>query len=153
MPGLYLESLIQCVCGVTDNRHTVPGDSVVGTMASGDSLRRADRSGVSFRVHIQVPWNAPESLVTLDSPGVVVLDTSYVPDVLGLRTHDADAELVRVLQGRAENSVRVLIPDAIAGPAASMTSLLWIWLMRPGRLSPWGIWVDMWHVVKCPAST
>ena len=50
--------------------------------------------------------------MTLDTPGVVVLDTSHVPDVLDFRTHNADAELVRVLPGRAQNSVRVLIPDA-----------------------------------------
>ena len=68
--------------------------------------------GVSFRVHVQVPWNAPESVVTLVSPGVVALDPSYVPDVLGLRTRNADAELLRVLPGRAQDSVQVLIPDA-----------------------------------------
>ena len=66
VPGLYLESLIQFVCGVTDNRRTVPKDYTVGAMASGDSRPEADRSGVSFWVRIQVPWNAPESLVTLD---------------------------------------------------------------------------------------
>ena len=38
-------------------------------MASGDSRPGDDRSGVSFLVHVQVPWNAPESVVTLDSPG------------------------------------------------------------------------------------
>ena len=42
-----------------------------------------------------------------------MLDTSYVPDVLGLRTRDA--ELVRVLPGRAQDSIRVLIPDANVG--------------------------------------
>ena len=84
-------------------------------MASGDSRSEADRSGVNFRVRIQGPWNAPDSLVTLDSPGMVVLDTAHVADVLGLRTRDADTELVRVLPGRAQDSVRILIPDANAG--------------------------------------
>ena len=50
--------------------------------------------------------------MTVDSPGVVVLDTACVPDVLGLRTRDDDAETVRVLPGRAREGVRVLIPDA-----------------------------------------
>ena len=68
MPGLYLESLIQFVCGFTDNRHTVPEDYIISTMASGDSRPGDDRSGVRLRVCIQVPWNAPELLVTLDSP-------------------------------------------------------------------------------------
>ena len=30
---------------------------------------------VTVRNQLQVPWNAPESIVSLDSPGVVVLDT------------------------------------------------------------------------------
>ena len=38
--------------------------------------------------------------MTLDSPGVVVLDTSRVPDVLGLKTRNADAEPERVLPGK-----------------------------------------------------
>ena len=108
VPRVYLESLIQFVCGVTDNRRTVSTVCIVGAMASGDSWYEADRSGVNFWVRIQVP-----SLVTLDSPGVVVLDTSYVADFLGLRTRDADAELV--LPGRAQDSVRVLIPERQRG--------------------------------------
>ena len=85
VPGLCLELLIQFVCCVQDNRRTVPEDSIVGAMASGDSRPGGVRSGVSFRVRVQVPWNAPETVVALDSPGVVVLDSSHVPDVLGLR--------------------------------------------------------------------
>ena len=105
------------MCCVTANRRTVPEYSIVGAMASGDCRPRADPSGVSFLDGIQVPWNAPESFVTLDSPGVVVLDTSHVPDVLGLRACNADAELTRVLPGSAQNSVRVLIPDVNAAPS------------------------------------
>ena len=54
---------------------------------------------------MQIPLNGPELVVTLVSPGVAVLDTTCVPDVLGLRTRYADAETVRVLQGRARQSV------------------------------------------------
>ena len=57
-------------------------------MASGDaggSRPRVDRSGVSFRCELQTSWNSPESYVNVESPGVVVLDTSVVPDVLVLR--------------------------------------------------------------------
>ena len=43
--------------------------------------------------------------MTLDAPGVVVLD------VLGVRACNDDAEPTRVLSGRAQNSVPVLIPD------------------------------------------
>ena len=56
-------------------------------------------------------WNSPESFVTLDSPEV---DTSVVPDVLGLRACYPDAKPTRVLPGRALNSVRLLVPDARA---------------------------------------
>ena len=80
-------------------------------MATGSSQPEADRQGIDFQVHVQIPWNAPESFVTLDSPGVFVLDTACVPDVLGLRTQYLDAEPVKVLQGRAWESVCVLIPD------------------------------------------
>ena len=52
-----------------------------------------------------------ESYVTLDSPGTVELDTSVVPDVLGLRVHYQNTEPTRVLPGRAQNSVCVLVPD------------------------------------------
>ena len=56
--GVYLESLIQFVCSVADNRRTVSTDCIVGAMVSGDSRSEADWSGVNFRVRIQVPWNA-----------------------------------------------------------------------------------------------
>ena len=90
--GLFPESLIQLLCFVGDYRHTVTVYHISGAMASGDSRPGADRSGVSFRNQLQVPWNAPESIVTLDSPGVVALDTSADPDVLGLRALNDDAE-------------------------------------------------------------
>ena len=88
-------------------------------MTSGDaggSRSRVDRSGVSFHCELQTSWSAPESFVDLDSPGVVQWDTSVVPDVLSLREFYDDAELVRVLPGRVQNSVRVLKPDANAKP-------------------------------------
>ena len=58
---------------------------------------------------LDVPWNAPEAIVHLQSDGVVELDT--VPDVLGLTGQRPEAAVVRVLQGRDERSVRTLIPD------------------------------------------
>ena len=88
-----------------------------GTMASGDAggrRPRDDRTGVSFRCELQTSWNTPKSYVDLESPGVVEFDTSVVPDVLGLRAFYDDAEPVRVLPGSAQNSVRVLVPDARA---------------------------------------
>ena len=88
-------------------------------MASGDgggSQPRVDRSGVSFWCERQTSWNAPESYVNLDSPGEVELDTSVIPDVLGLRALYEDAKLTRVPSGRAQNGVRVIVSDARAKP-------------------------------------
>ena len=45
-----------------------------------------------------------------------MLDTSAIPDVIGLRARNNGAEPTRVLPGRAQNSVRVLIPDDRAAP-------------------------------------
>ena len=55
------------------------------------------RSGITFGVTLEVPWNAPEAYVQLDSDGVVDLDT--VPDVLGLTDLRPEVAVVRVLQG------------------------------------------------------
>ena len=104
-------ALKQIVCVVGDINRTVSLDYIVDAMASENSQPWADRKGIDFRVHVQILWNAPESVVTLDSPGVIVLDTTCDPDVLGVRTRYADAETVRVMHGRARESVRVLIPD------------------------------------------
>ena len=100
------------MCAVGVLHWTVPQGYIVDVMASEDSQPGIDRRGIDFWVHVQIPWNAPESVVTLDSAGVVVLDTKSVLDVLGLKNRDTDAETVRVLAGRALECVRVLIPDA-----------------------------------------
>ena len=115
LPG----SLCRPVNYVGHQRCTVYVYFSSGAMAScgaGGSQRRGDHSGVSFRCELQISWNASESYVNLESPGVVELDTSVVPDVLGLRALYEDAELTRVLPGRAQNSVRVLVPDARSKP-------------------------------------
>ena len=88
-------------------------------MTSGDSgvsPPSVVRLGVTFRSKLQTAWNAPESFVTLDSPGVVELDTSVVSDVLGLRVRYQNAGPTRGLNVRAQNSIRVLAPDARAVP-------------------------------------
>ena len=96
-------------CGVsTEFLLVMYGDITGGTIASGDaggSRPRVDRSRVSFRCKLQTSWNAPESYVNLESPGVVELDTSVVLDVLGLSALYDDAKAIRVLPGRAQNSV------------------------------------------------
>ena len=55
--------------------------------------------------------------VDLTSPGIVVLDTTVVPDVVGLRTFDDRAPVVRVLPSDFGNTVRVLVPDVRAEPS------------------------------------
>ena len=54
--------------------------------------------------------------MTLDSLGLVVLDTKAALDVISLRARNDGAAPTRVLPGRAQNSVRVLIPDDRAAP-------------------------------------
>ena len=87
------------MCGVIDNKRTVPADSFIRVMASGDRWPGAGRSGIDFQVCVEIPWNASELLVTLDTSGVVVLDTSHVPEVLGFRTRNADAGGLRIAFG------------------------------------------------------
>ena len=58
--------------------------------------------------YICMSWNPPKTCVDLNSPGVVVLDTTVVQDVLGLRAFNKEAALVRVLPGASPNIVRVL---------------------------------------------
>ena len=67
------------------------------------------RSGVNFEVELQVPWNAPEAYVNLDSEGVYELTT--VPDVLGLHSRWAGVAVVKVLLRRDSCSVHALVPD------------------------------------------
>ena len=52
----------------------------------------------------------------LTSPGVVVLDTTVVPDVVDLPAFDDRAPVVRVLPGDFGNTVQVLVPDIRAEP-------------------------------------
>ena len=62
--------------------------------------------------------------MTLESPGVVELDISVVPDVLGQRAPYGNAEPIRVLPGRAQNSGCVLIPEARATPRGFHDAML-----------------------------
>ena len=95
---LHLGRVVGGIC------RTVPQDCFVDAMATGNSQPKTDRKGIDFRVHVQIPWNAPEAFVTLDSPGVFVLGTAYVQDVLGLRPRYPDAAPVKVLKGRTQES-------------------------------------------------
>ena len=85
--------------------------SVICVMATSSDAAAGGRSGITFDVTLDVPWNAPEAVVHLHSDGVVELDLDTVPDVLGLTGRQPEDAVVRVLQGRDERSVRALIPD------------------------------------------
>ena len=62
-------------------------------------------------------WNTPKTYVDLNSLGVVVLDTTVVPDVIGLHAScDEEAALVRVLPSVSPNIVLVLVSDDCAKP-------------------------------------
>ena len=84
MRQFHVEALKQIVCVVRDINRTVPQDYIVDEMAFDSSQPGSDQERIDFRVHVQISWNAPESVVTLDSPGVSVLDTTCVPRCPGI---------------------------------------------------------------------
>ena len=95
-------------------------------MASGDDhsdQAAGGLSGVTFQCELRTSWKPPKTYANLTSPGVVVLDTNVVPNVLGLSVFRADAALVRVLPGVSSNIVRVLVPDERAEPHFMTSSL------------------------------
>ena len=61
-------------------------------MATDGDRQTDDRYVVNFYVELQVPWNAPEAYVNLDSDGVNELQT--VPDVLGLHSQGPGVAVV-----------------------------------------------------------
>ena len=63
----------------------------------------------TFGVTLDVPWNAPEAYIQLDSVGLFDLVT--LPDVLGLTSRLLNPAVVRVTQGCDERSVSALVPD------------------------------------------
>ena len=56
-----------------------------------------------------MPWDAPEMAIDLTSSGTVPLRN--VPDVVGMSGRRDSATESRLLQGRDDRSVRVLVPD------------------------------------------
>ena len=63
-------------------------------MASGDDQSgqaAGDQSGVTFQCEIRTSWNPPKTYIDLNSPGFVVLDTTVVPDVLGLHAFNEES--------------------------------------------------------------
>ena len=105
---VYADSLLHIVGSVS---LTVFWDHFVAMMVTGSGQHEADRTGIDFQFRIQVPWNTPEAFATLSSTGIYDLDTTNVPDVLGLRAWRPEAAVVKVIQGCDHRSVRVLVPD------------------------------------------
>ena len=68
-----------------------------------------DRSGVTFRAELCIPWDAPEAVVDIDSAELVSLGS--FPDKVGLFGRRKDAAVSRILMGRDSRSVRFLVPD------------------------------------------
>ena len=68
-----------------------------------------DRSGVTFRAELCIPWDAPEAVVDIDSAELVSLGS--FPDKVGLFGRRKDAAVRRILRGQDSRSVRFLVPD------------------------------------------
>ena len=58
---------------------------------------------------MRTSWDPPKTYVDLASPGVVVMDTTIVPDVVDLHAFDDRAALVRVLPGDFPEHCLVLV--------------------------------------------
>ena len=83
-------------------------------MASGD-YRNSRPADDQYGMHTL--WDpSVDTCVDLTLSGIVVLDTTVVPDVVGLHAFDDRAPVVRVLPGGFRNIVRVLVPDDRAEP-------------------------------------
>ena len=68
-----------------------------------------DRSGVTFRAELCIPWDATEAVVDIDSAELVSLGS--FPDKVGLFGRRKNAAVSRILWGRDSRSVRFLVPD------------------------------------------
>ena len=79
-------------------------------MAADSAAAAGGRAGITFGVELVIPWDAPESVIDLNSDGLMDLD--IVPDVIGLTGRLPDAAVCRILQGRDVRSVRALVPDS-----------------------------------------
>ena len=76
--------------------------SVDFVMVTDSDAQAGARSGITFGVTLEVPWNAPEAYVHLHSVSVV--------DLLGLAGWRLEAAVIWVLQGRDARSECALIP-------------------------------------------
>ena len=77
-------------------------------MATDGAAATEGRPGITFDAELVVPWDAPEAVV--DHTLAVLRDLEIVPD--GLSGRRPEAAGCHILQGRDEQSVRVLIPDS-----------------------------------------
>ena len=113
MPRVSADSFLRLWRVLYSNCQTVSQDRCLDTMATGNSPPGSDRTEIDFQVNVHIPWKAPEAYVMLDSPGLFMLDTAHIPDVLGLQTWYPEATPVKVMKGRApESCSRILLCDA-----------------------------------------
>ena len=72
-------------------------------------LAASDRSGITFTADLCVPWDAPESVVDMNSPDLISLGP--FPDKVGLFGRRREAAMSRIMKGRDCRSVRFVVPD------------------------------------------
>ena len=106
--GCYLAVLI--VSGLLDVDYFSSELRVYLSMVTDGAAVVDGRAGITFGVELYIPWDAPETVVDLQSEGVV--DLGSIPDVIGLAGRRLAAAECRVLQGRDVRSARVLVPDS-----------------------------------------
>ena len=122
--------LFQLVCLINNTQRTVTVYRISGAMASGDCRPKADQSGISYRF-----------LGMRLRPGVVVLDTSAVPDVIGRGTDtgatwESPEQCSGPYTGRQSGSmggfhdVTLVDMAGVTGPSVSreeLSALRWQW--------------------------
>ena len=95
-----------CVCGLIECEDCfwiiVHHWQVTCVMAAGRDTPVGARSGVTFEVTLDIPWNAPEAHMQLNSAGVFDLEKS-IQDVFGLCDRRLDAAVVCVTRGRDDS--------------------------------------------------
>ena len=103
--------LFLCVNVVNSFSRIIRCRQCASQRSTGSGRPPVDRSGVDFQVQLDVPRNAPEAFVNLESDGIYELNTTCLPDVLGLRARQLGTAVIRVMTGRHSRNVRALVPD------------------------------------------
>ena len=95
--SISVEEVTRCGCDLSECR-TMDGAALAD-----------DRSGITFRAELCMPWDAPEAVIDINSTDLVSLGS--FPDKVGLFGRRKDAAVSRIMAGRDSPIVRFVVPD------------------------------------------